>query len=76
MLHTGEPVVPMGITPQLHTLVQHSYQEVLMALMEHQVREGSMGLDQGVPQVGLMGVTVDSLMEDIMDTLAMQVTIK
>lgn len=66
----------MGITPQLHTLVQHSYQEVLMALMEHQVREGSMDLDQGVPQVGLMGVTVDSLMEDIMDTLAMQVTIR
>lgn len=61
----------MDITPQLHMVAQHRHQEVLMAHMEHQVREGPMGPPQG----GIMGVTVDSLMEDIMDTRALQVTI-
>lgn len=65
----------MGITLQVHTLVQHSPHEVLMVLMEHQGREGRMGLDQGVPQVGLTGVTGDSLLEGFMDTLPLQVTI-
>lgn len=75
VLHTGEAVVPMGITPQVHTLVQHVHQEVLMALMVPQVREGSMGMDQGVPPAGLMGVMGDSLMEDRMDTMLQEVTI-
>lgn len=74
MLRTGEAVVPMGISPQLPTQEHHSQLERLMVLTEHRVREGSMGLDQGVPQAGLMGVTGGSLMEDIMDTLPLQVT--
>lgn len=68
-------MVPMGITLQVHTPVQHSPHKVLMVLMEHQGREGHMGQDQGPPQVGLMGVTGDSLTEGFMDTLALQVTI-
>lgn len=58
----------MGITLQLHMLVQDSHQEVLM---EHQVTEDSMDLEQWVR---LTGVTVGSLMEHIMGTLPLQVT--
>lgn len=65
----------MGISPQLHMLVQHVHQEVLMALMEPQVREGNMGLDQGVSPVGRMGAMGDSLMEDLTDTMLQQVAI-
>ncbi|TMS18537.1 Peflin [Larimichthys crocea] len=57
----------MGITPQLHTAVHHVHKEVLMVVMEPQVREDSTGL-------GLMGVTGDSLMEDNTDTTLLQVT--
>lgn len=80
VLHTGEAVVPMVITLQLHTVVQHINQEVLMVLTEPQVREGSMGRHQGVPPAVIMEVTGDSLMEDslmegIMDTMLLQVTV-
>lgn len=64
----------MGITPQVHTLVQDSSQEVIMVLMEPQVMEGNMDLDQGLPPGGLMEVTVDSLMEGIMELMLLQVT--
>lgn len=76
VLHTGEAVVPMVITLQLHTVVQHINQEVLMVLTEPQVREGSMGRHQGVPPVVIMEVTGDSLMEDIMDIMLLQVTVR
>lgn len=75
VLHTGEAVVPMGITPQLHMEVQRAQLEALMVLMEPQVREGSMGPDQAVPQAGLMEVMGVNLTEGIMDTMLLQVTI-
>lgn len=60
----GEAVVPMGTTPR----------EVLMEVaMELRVKGGSMDLDQGAFPVGLMGVMADSLMEEIMDTMLLQV---
>lgn len=74
-LHTEAAMGPMGIPLQVHTLVQHSPHKVLMVLMEHQRREGRMGQDQGPPQVGLMGVTGDSLTEGFMDMLPLQVNI-
>lgn len=64
----------MVITLQLHTVVQHINQEVLMVLTEPQVREGSMGRHQGVPPAVIMEVTGDSLMEDIMDIMLLQAT--
>lgn len=65
----------MGIPPQLHTEVQQVHQEVLMAVMEPQGREGSMGMHQGVLPAGHTGVMGDNLMEHLMDTMLQQVTI-
>lgn len=76
LLLTGEAVFPMGITPPLHTEAQRVHQEgVLMVLMEPQVREGSTGMDKGVPPAGRTGDTGDNRMEELMDNTLLQVTI-
>lgn len=75
VLHMGSAVVPMGLPTHLHTEVRPVHQEVLMVVMEPQVMEDNMGLDQGVPPVGLMGLMGDSLMEDLTDTMLLQVTV-
>lgn len=72
VLHTVEPVAPMPVTHQLLTEVLQAKQEVIMVVTASQVM-GSMGLDQAVPKVDPMEVTGDSLMEDIMDTMLLEV---
>lgn len=55
-------------------MVPHIKQELLMVLMGSQVKECHMGMDQGVPLPGIMGVTGDSPMEDLTGTMPLQVT--
>ena len=74
VLHMGEAMVPMGLLTHLSMVVQQVHQRDLMVVMEPQVMEGNMGLGQGVPPVLPMRVTGDSLTEDLMDTMLLQVT--
>lgn len=66
----------MGLPPQLHTEVHHVNQELLMVVMEAQVKEASMAMDQqGALQLeGIMEDTEDNLKEDIMATTVLKVT--
>lgn len=59
-----------GLPPRLRTEGLQVHQQRLMVAMEPRVKEGSTGR----PPVGLTGVTEDSLMEDTMDTMPLQVT--
>lgn len=70
----GEAAAPTGSPTQLRTVVQQVYREVITGVVEPQVMEGSMGLDQGVPPVGLMGATGDSRLQDLTDTMLLQET--
>lgn len=69
-----ETVVPIGLPPQVHTEVQLAHKEVIMVVMEAQVREDSMALVKEVSPAGHIGVTEDSLMEGLTDTMLLQVT--
>lgn len=82
--HSWVELVHMGLPPQVPTEEEQRHREGLMGDMEHQDREGSMDLGQqvplvdhteeGMPLVGLMGAMEDSLREDIMDSIPLQVT--
>lgn len=63
---------PTGPPTHLHTELLR--QEVITAAVECQVMQGNMAKDQAVPPVGIMGVTGDSIPEDPMAIMLLQVT--